>query len=374
MSKSYDNYIGVTERPEEMYGKTLSIPDASLADWYSLLLGGGPGPGSEPPRRQAGTGAGAGRALSRRAGRRRSRGALRPGPRPTTRPPADVPEVPFAASRRHGAPAGAARRRLRRSRPRRPGEPRPGRGPARRHPDRGRGARPAGRRARRPGAPARQAALCPRPGRLRWRPGSGAGPPSTEPVVTVHGGMLALETPGDGEIVDITAGVRRVVETAGVERGVVTVFVVGSTAAVTTMEYEPGGVADLQRAAGTADPRARGLRAQPAQPRHQLPRPPARRADRALGVDPARRRPPQPGNLAADRPARLRRRPRHRTVTVQVRMLSDRRAAHGICVSRSIWLTPVLECYTRRSAPGSDVRLPGAPFRRNTFLEGCDGL
>ncbi|HSO98307.1 MAG TPA: tyrosine--tRNA ligase, partial [Solirubrobacteraceae bacterium] len=39
MSKSYGNYIGVRESPEQMYGKTLSIPDASLADWYSLLLG-----------------------------------------------------------------------------------------------------------------------------------------------------------------------------------------------------------------------------------------------------------------------------------------------------------------------------------------------
>jgi tyrosyl-tRNA synthetase len=39
MSKSYDNYIGVSESPEEMYGKTLSIPDSSLPLWYSLLLG-----------------------------------------------------------------------------------------------------------------------------------------------------------------------------------------------------------------------------------------------------------------------------------------------------------------------------------------------
>jgi tyrosyl-tRNA synthetase len=39
MSKSFDNYIGVTEPPEEMYGKTMSIPDESLALWYSLLLG-----------------------------------------------------------------------------------------------------------------------------------------------------------------------------------------------------------------------------------------------------------------------------------------------------------------------------------------------
>ncbi len=42
MSKSAGNYIGVTDTPQEMYGKTLSIPDASLADWYSLLLGRAP--------------------------------------------------------------------------------------------------------------------------------------------------------------------------------------------------------------------------------------------------------------------------------------------------------------------------------------------
>ncbi|MGI9183799.1 MAG: tyrosine--tRNA ligase [Solirubrobacteraceae bacterium] len=48
MSKSYDNYIGVTERPEEMYGKTLSIPDSSLPDWYSLLLGGAQNPTLSP--------------------------------------------------------------------------------------------------------------------------------------------------------------------------------------------------------------------------------------------------------------------------------------------------------------------------------------
>jgi tyrosyl-tRNA synthetase len=42
MSKSYDNYIGVTDSPEQIYGRTLRIPDSSLADWYSLLLGSGP--------------------------------------------------------------------------------------------------------------------------------------------------------------------------------------------------------------------------------------------------------------------------------------------------------------------------------------------
>jgi tyrosyl-tRNA synthetase len=39
MSKSFGNYIGITEPPDEMYGKTLSIPDESLAPWYELVLG-----------------------------------------------------------------------------------------------------------------------------------------------------------------------------------------------------------------------------------------------------------------------------------------------------------------------------------------------
>lgn len=43
MSKSFDNYIGITDPPDEIYGKTMSIPDQALRSWYSLLLG------SEPP-------------------------------------------------------------------------------------------------------------------------------------------------------------------------------------------------------------------------------------------------------------------------------------------------------------------------------------
>jgi tyrosyl-tRNA synthetase len=39
MSKSLDNYIGVTEPASEIYGKTMSIPDAALDVWYRLLLG-----------------------------------------------------------------------------------------------------------------------------------------------------------------------------------------------------------------------------------------------------------------------------------------------------------------------------------------------
>lgn len=64
--------------------------------------------------------------------------------------------------------------------------------------------------------------------------------------MTVWGGVLRLETGGHGQIVDLTEGVERVVAASSVDRGLVTVFAVGATVAVTTMEYEPGGVSDLQ--------------------------------------------------------------------------------------------------------------------------------
>jgi len=49
MSKSLGNQIGITEPPGDMYGKTLSIPDASLEPWYDLLLG-EPVPADAGPR------------------------------------------------------------------------------------------------------------------------------------------------------------------------------------------------------------------------------------------------------------------------------------------------------------------------------------
>jgi tyrosyl-tRNA synthetase len=49
MSKSVGNQIGITEPPEEIYGKTLSVPDAALPEWYGLLLGRSV-PADESPR------------------------------------------------------------------------------------------------------------------------------------------------------------------------------------------------------------------------------------------------------------------------------------------------------------------------------------
>jgi secondary thiamine-phosphate synthase enzyme len=73
--------------------------------------------------------------------------------------------------------------------------------------------------------------------------------------VAVHSGRLEFTTQGDGDVIDLTDGVERVIASSGVEHGVVTVFVPGSTAAVTTMEFEPGGVHDLREALERLIPR-----------------------------------------------------------------------------------------------------------------------
>jgi secondary thiamine-phosphate synthase enzyme len=62
----------------------------------------------------------------------------------------------------------------------------------------------------------------------------------------VHTGELSFSTKGDSDIADITSEVQGIVTEATAVDGLVTAFVRGSTAAITTMEFEPGGVADLR--------------------------------------------------------------------------------------------------------------------------------
>jgi secondary thiamine-phosphate synthase enzyme len=66
--------------------------------------------------------------------------------------------------------------------------------------------------------------------------------------VGTYSGEIRLSTAGDGDTVDLTEGIERIVAQSGAGEGAVTVFVPGSTAAVTTMEFERGGVADLKAA------------------------------------------------------------------------------------------------------------------------------
>jgi len=47
MAKSVGNYIGVSEPPEEIYGKTMRVPDETLGLWWELLAG-GPPPTEDP--------------------------------------------------------------------------------------------------------------------------------------------------------------------------------------------------------------------------------------------------------------------------------------------------------------------------------------
>ena len=62
----------------------------------------------------------------------------------------------------------------------------------------------------------------------------------------MHTGELRFSTQGHGDVVDLTEGIEGVVRSSGVGEGIAAVFVPGATAAVTAMEFEPGGVHDLR--------------------------------------------------------------------------------------------------------------------------------
>ena len=64
------------------------------------------------------------------------------------------------------------------------------------------------------------------------------------PVCTKY---LKLNTKGLTDIIDITQMVQESLSALKISRGVVTVFVIGSTGSVTTIEFEPALVADMKR-------------------------------------------------------------------------------------------------------------------------------
>jgi len=59
---------------------------------------------------------------------------------------------------------------------------------------------------------------------------------------------VSVSTRGDSEMIDLTGQVQEVVERHSFREGAALVFVSGSTAALTTVEYEPGLVEDLPAA------------------------------------------------------------------------------------------------------------------------------
>lgn len=66
--------------------------------------------------------------------------------------------------------------------------------------------------------------------------------------LTTANGRITLKTSARDEILDVTTRVQELVSTSKVKNGLACVFVVGSTAAVTTVEHEPGLIADMQDA------------------------------------------------------------------------------------------------------------------------------
>jgi len=56
-----------------------------------------------------------------------------------------------------------------------------------------------------------------------------------------------INTKGQGDVKDVTSLVSRVISDSSIKAGLATIVVVGSTAGITTIEFEPGAIADLNR-------------------------------------------------------------------------------------------------------------------------------
>ena len=70
-------------------------------------------------------------------------------------------------------------------------------------------------------------------------------PETDREIMTVDSQALKFRTCREGEILDITDKIRRIVKSSKLKNGVATLFVPGSTGALTTIEYEPGLLTDF---------------------------------------------------------------------------------------------------------------------------------
>ena len=66
--------------------------------------------------------------------------------------------------------------------------------------------------------------------------------------MSTKSGTVSLTTSAKDEVIEITAKVQDIVSKSGIDNGLACIFVAGSTAAVTTIEFEPGLVKDLSEA------------------------------------------------------------------------------------------------------------------------------
>lgn len=73
--------------------------------------------------------------------------------------------------------------------------------------------------------------------------------------MAVYTGSFRVHTKGETDLVDITGSVQGIVSKSPLSAGIATVFVAGSTAGITTVEYESGLVKDLRDAYERLAPR-----------------------------------------------------------------------------------------------------------------------
>jgi secondary thiamine-phosphate synthase enzyme len=66
--------------------------------------------------------------------------------------------------------------------------------------------------------------------------------------------ILKVTSKAEGDIIDITPLINKAVEESGIKEGLVHLFVRHSTAALTTIEFEPGVLSDLRRALSVLAP------------------------------------------------------------------------------------------------------------------------
>jgi secondary thiamine-phosphate synthase enzyme len=64
--------------------------------------------------------------------------------------------------------------------------------------------------------------------------------------MTVETKEITLQSRGNCDVIDITSQVAKHVEKSGINSGIITLFIVGSTAGITTIEYEPNLLSDFK--------------------------------------------------------------------------------------------------------------------------------
>ncbi len=78
--------------------------------------------------------------------------------------------------------------------------------------------------------------------------------------MAVFTNTISCRTAGDGDTVDLTEQLAVGLRESSLTDGVVTLFIGGSTAGITTIEFEPGAVADLQEVLEAIAPKGRDWR------------------------------------------------------------------------------------------------------------------